>query len=239
MTGRQIDTDRRDHGDGRGGRTKAAHIADDLREAIAAGVFAQGTRLHQDELAARFSTSITPVREALRQLQAEGLLKGQSHRGVTVVSPDLEQITSTYVLRRLIEPYAARRAAVRLSRQDFAHAREANEQLQRAQRSKDQLLARRLNHDFHFVFYRACGLPTVVAQIERLWATFPWSELQLHVVRGREAVREHNGILEAIVQDDQPAIQERLEAHVRNGYAILIEHLGHAGVSDPFELGST
>ena len=238
MTGRRIDTERRDSADERGGRTKAARIADELREAIASGVFAQGTRLHQDELAARFSTSITPVREALRQLQAEGLLKGESHRGVTVASPDLEQITSIYVLRRLVEPYAARRAAVRLSRQDFARAREINEELQKAQRSKDQLLARRLNHDFHFVFYRACGLPTVVAEIEHLWATFPWSELQLHVVRGRDSVREHNEILEAVIQDDQPAIQQRFEAHLRNGYAAVMEHLGHVGADDPFEIAS-
>jgi DNA-binding GntR family transcriptional regulator len=238
MTGRQIDKTHRGNDDGRGGKTKAAHIADELREAIATGVIAQGTRLHQIELAGRFATSITPVREALRQLQAEGLVEGQSHRGVTVASPDLEQITSIYVLRRLVEPYAAQRAALRLSRQDFARAREINRQLLEAQQSKDQLAARHLNHEFHFVFYHACGLPTVVAEIERLWATFPWTELQLHVVRDRESIREHSEILDAVVEDDQPAIQERFEAHLLNGYAALMEHLGYAGGSDPFEIGS-
>jgi DNA-binding GntR family transcriptional regulator len=215
------------------GKTKAARIAEELREAISTGVIAQGTRLYQDELATRFSTSITPVREALRQLHAEGLVEVESHRGVTVSTPDFERITAIYILRRLVEPYAARRAATRLSRQDFARATAINESLREAQEAGDQLQERQLNRDFHFAFYSACGLPTVVAEIERFWATFPWSVL--HVVRGEESYREHVQILEAIVENDQPRIQELLELHLENGYRALMEHLGHAGASDPFE----
>jgi DNA-binding GntR family transcriptional regulator len=236
MSVRRADASGRDGGQPT--KTKAARIAEELREAIATGSIAQGTRLHQDQLAAQFSTSITPVREALRQLQAEGLIEGQSHRGVTVASPDLEQIKSIYVLRRLIEPYAARRAALRLSKQDFAQAEEINRELLQAQQEGDPLRSRRLNHDFHFVFYGACGLPTLVTEIERLWATFPWSELQLHVVRGRESVREHAAILEVMIADDQAAIQEQFESHLRNGYLALMEHLAHIDGGDPFDVAS-
>ena len=124
---------------GRASTTKASQIADELREAIAAGEIAQGTRLQQDELSARFSTSITPVREALRQLQAEGLLVGEPHRGVAVASPDLEQITSIYVLRRLIEPFAAQRSARRLSKLDFERAYDVNAKLAKAQKARQKL----------------------------------------------------------------------------------------------------
>lgn len=215
------------------GKTKAAWIADELRHAISGGMIAQGTRLYQDDLATRFSTSITPVREALRQLHAEGLVEVESHRGVTVSTPDVEQITSIYVLRRLVEPFAAARSATRLSRRDFARARQINAELLAAQESADQLQARRLNRDFHFVFYTACGLPTVVAEIERFWATFPWSEL--HVVRRKESFREHEQILGAIVDNDQPRISELFATHMRNGYHALMDHLGHGAVSDPFD----
>jgi DNA-binding GntR family transcriptional regulator len=213
--------------------TKAARIAEELREAIATGVLPQGTRLYQDELAVRFSTSITPVREALRQLHAEGLVVVESHRGVTVSTPDVERITAIYVLRRLVEPFAARRAATRLSRQDFARARATNESLLEAQQAGDRLLERQLNRDFHFVFYEACGLPTVVAEIERFWATFPWAEL--HVVRGIESYSEHEQILDAMVENDQPRIQQLFETHLHNGYRALMAHLGHDGASDPFD----
>jgi DNA-binding GntR family transcriptional regulator len=215
------------------GKTKAARIAEELRDAIAAGTIPQGTRLYQDELATRFSTSITPVREALRQLHAEGLVEVASHRGVTVSAPDVEGITAIYVLRRMVEPFAARRAATRLSRRDFDRARALNEQLLEAQQASDQLTARQLNRDFHFVFYEACGLPTVTAEIERFWATFPWSEL--HVVRGAESHREHVQMLDAIVENDQQRIQDVFDMHMRNGYLALMEHLGHPGATDPFD----
>lgn len=216
---------------GRSPRTKAGRIAADLREAIVSGEIEKGTRLYQDELAARFSTSITPVREALRQLHAEGLVALESHRGVTVSAPDVEQITGTYVLRRLIEPFAVERAAARLSRQDFARAGRINEQLLAAQTGGDQQLARRLNREFHFLFYDACGLPTVTAEIARLWAGVPWSEL--HVVRGDESCREHERILAAVVADDGDAIRELLVRHIENGWRALVDRLGFHG-DDPF-----
>jgi len=220
----------------RASRTKAGRIAAELRAEIVAGTLPAGVRLYQDELAERFSTSITPVREALRQLQAEGLLEGRSHRGVTVTAPDVERITSVYVLRRLVEPYAARRAALRLSRQDFARARSINEELRRAQRVNDQLLARRLNREFHFVFYEMCGLPTLVAELERLWATFPWSEL--HVVLRPGSVREHERILDAVMRDDGDEIEAALAEHLRHGYAAVMKQLGRHVAGDAFDVAT-
>ena len=217
---------------GRPDRTKAGRIAADLRDAIVSGTIEQGTRLYQDELAARFSTSITPVREALRQLHAEGLVSLDSHRAVSVSAPGVEQITGTYVLRRLVEPFAVQRAASRLSRQDFASARRINESLLSAQGDGDQQLARQLNREFHFLFYDACGLPTVTAEIARLWAAFPWSEL--HIVRGGDSHREHEEILAAVVDDDQFAIGDLFARHLQNGWRALIEYLGFDAV-DPFE----
>jgi DNA-binding GntR family transcriptional regulator len=217
-------------------RTKAARIAAELRAEIVAGTLPAGVRLYQEDLAERFETSITPVREALRQLQAEGLLDGRSHRGVTVTTPDVERIKSIYVLRRLVEPYAARRAALRLSRQEFARARSINDALRRAQREKDQLLARRLNRDFHFVFYEACGLPTLVAEIERLWVSFPWSEL--HVVLRADSVREHVRILDAVMRDDGDEIEAALAEHLRHGYAAVMKQLGRTVHGDPFDVAT-
>jgi DNA-binding GntR family transcriptional regulator len=221
---------------GAGTRTKAGVIADGLREAIAGGALAAGTRLSQDELATRFSTSTTPVREALRQLVAEGLVDTESHRGYKVSAPDFDRITAVYVLRRLVEPFAVRRAASRLSRQDFARAQRINDELLAAQQADDQQLARQLNREFHFVFYNACGLTAVVTEIERFWGMFPWSEL--HIVRRSESFEEHQQILEAVIADDQPEIQRLLELHMRNGYVGLIKHLGHSVDVDPFEVSA-
>lgn len=82
---------------------------------IAEGELARGSRIRQDVIAARFKTSITPVREALRLLEAEGMLVSEPHRGVRVADADYERVKTVYLLRRLVEPYAMRRAARRLS----------------------------------------------------------------------------------------------------------------------------
>jgi DNA-binding GntR family transcriptional regulator len=131
---------------------------------------------------------------------------------------------------------SASAAASRLSRQDFARAQRINDDLPAAHQAGDQLLARQLNREFHFVFYNGCGLPAVVAEIERFWGMFPWSEL--HIVRQSESFAEHRQILAAVIADDQPEIQRPLEVHMRNGYFALIKQLGHSVDVDPFEVSA-
>ncbi|MDO8211658.1 GntR family transcriptional regulator [Conexibacter sp. CPCC 206217] len=214
--------------------TKAGRIADELREIIASGQIERGTRLHQDVLAKQFDASITPVREALKLLQAEGLLEAQPHRGVRVAQPNVDEIASIYVMRRLVEPHAARRAARRLSRRDYDIARRLNEEYAAASSQEQARRARQLNHDFHFVVYNACGLPTLVAEIERLWTGFPWATLQVR--RGRQnSYDEHLRMLEALIADDQPAIQQLFESHITRGFASLMEHIDPTRTMDPFD----
>lgn len=218
----------------KGAGTKAARIADSLRETIATGGLEDGTRLYQDQLAEEFKTSITPVREALKLLQAEGLLVAEPHRGVRVAFPDLDQIASIYVMRRLVEPYAARRSARRLSRIDLDRARQINERFGAAGED-DALEARRLNQDFHFTFYEACGLPTLVSEVKRLWTGFPWAALQVHRGAATPSYEEHLRMLAAVEEDDEPAIQSLFEAHIFHGFEALVAHIGVTLVADPFE----
>jgi DNA-binding GntR family transcriptional regulator len=105
--------------------TKRDQIFEELRRMILSGELPRGARLPQDDLARRFGASITPVREALRLLEADGIVVAEPHRGVRVAGVDLEQVKATYVLRRLSESYAMRRAMLRVSRRDMATAREA------------------------------------------------------------------------------------------------------------------
>ena len=87
--------------------TKRDQIVDELRRRILSGELARGERMPQDELARQFGASITPVREAMRQLEAEGLLVSEPHRGVRVAGVDVDEVTATYVVRRLDSPERA------------------------------------------------------------------------------------------------------------------------------------
>jgi DNA-binding GntR family transcriptional regulator len=216
-----------------GAATKAARIADALRETIARGDLEDGARLYQDRLAEQFETSITPVREALKVLQTEGLLVAEPHRGVRVARPNLDQIASIYIMRRLVEPYAAKRSARRLSRLDLDWARQINERFGEAGGDAEE--ARDLNRKFHFTFYNACGLPTLAAEIEHLWSSFPWAALQVKRGHAEDSYQEHLQILTAIEAADEREIGTIFETHIRHGFEALVQHIGATLVTDPFE----
>jgi len=215
--------------------TKADLITDALREEIMAGTCAPGMRLQQAELAVRFQTSITPVREALKRLEAEGMLTGRAHHGVTVASPKVEQITSIFAIRHQVEPLAAQRAAVRLTRRDFERARQVNTRLAAANSTDGaEVAARSLNREFHFIFYGGCELPTLTLEIERLWAAFPWAALQVRGMRQRISEIEHFEMLEAVEQNDAARIRETFERHLQHGFLALMKQIGGSGaLPDP------
>jgi DNA-binding GntR family transcriptional regulator len=89
--------------------------ADLIRQAILDGELAAGTRLKEDELAARLDVSRTPIREALRRLEVEGLVVHEAKRGAAVRAYSAAELDDMYRLRALLEGYAARRAAERMT----------------------------------------------------------------------------------------------------------------------------
>src|SRR5204862_1479248 len=91
-------------------RITADYVADALREAIHRGALADGAVLNQAALASHFGVSRVPVREAMRQLQAEGLIETRAHRLAIVRGLDIDRIVEIYDLRALIEGYLIERA---------------------------------------------------------------------------------------------------------------------------------
>ena len=211
--------------------TKGEQIVDELRRRIVSGALPRGARMRQDELAREFGASITPVREALRALESDGLVVSEAHRGVRVAGVDLDQVTATYVVRRLTEVYAMRRATTRLSRRDLTQARRLLEPS-----LGPPVDARERNHRFHFYFYERCGLPGLSDRIEGLWRAFPW-DLLLHAPsRALQSHEEHLAILAAVEQGDVERVAQATELHLRNGYAAIRELLVGGDEPDPFDI---
>lgn len=213
--------------------TKREQILDELRRQILSGRLARGSWLRQDELARRFGASITPVREALSQLEAEGLVVAEPHRGVRVAGVDLDQVTATYVVRRLTESYAMRRATPRLSRRDLARARDL---LAAGDAEREAAAVRDRNREFHFLLYGRCGLPALVERIAALWQAFPWDLMLDSPERALASHHEHLDILRALEGGDPEDVARATEQHLRNGFASILRHLaGHDG-PDPFDI---
>ncbi len=216
--------------------SKRDRIVAEIRRLISEGELPRGQRLQQEELALRFQTSITPVREALRQLEAEGLLTAHPNRGVRVADADLEKVKLTYVQRRLVEPYAMRRATRRLAPRDVDRACRLVDEMEAAVALADRVELNRLNYDFHFLFYSRTGIPGLAEHIGALWQQFPWDVLQVLQARMLEADAEHRALLDAVRAGDVDAAGAATAVHLTNSFLRLAEHLTGSPVPDPFEL---
>lgn len=218
-------------------KTKKDLIAEELKTLIGSGELPRGTRIQQDELAARFDTSITPVREAMRQLEAQGLLVSEPHRGVRVAEADLEDVKGVYIARRLLEPYAAQRATLRVSRRDLEQAEQLLSAMTSASRGEqDGGKAREANREFHFLFYERCGIPSLVRTIDTLWLAFPWDILEVIPGRLERSIDEHGSMVEAVREGDVERVKTVFEDHIRRSYLGLCRHLTGEDSDDPFDL---
>jgi DNA-binding GntR family transcriptional regulator len=216
--------------------TKRDRIATELRRMIGEGEFPRGSRIQQDVLATMFKTSITPVREALRLLEAEGVIVGEPHRGVRVADANYDQVKTVYLLRRLLEPYAMRRAARRLSPRDVDWAERLVMEMEEAAAAGDRRELNATNHQFHFLYYAKCGNDGLTTEIEALWQKFPWDVLQVLDARATESSDEHRAILAATRAGDGEALAMATERHIAHSFAALAKHMTGSEISDPYDI---
>src|ERR1700742_966281 len=203
---------------------------------IASGQLARGERVQQDELAAHFKTSITPVREAMRELEAEGLLVSEPHRGVRVSEVNLDELQGVYVARRLLEPFAAALATQQISRRELAIAEGFLDAMEAAAAADDSDGVWAANRDFHFLIYRTCGIPRLLSQIESLWLAYPWDILEMLRDRSGQSFNEHRQFLAALREGAPRAASAACELHLRHSFHALVAHLSDDGADDPFDL---
>src|SRR3954451_24027232 len=127
--------------------TSTVRVRDELQHAILEGVLQPGERLRAEALAQRFGTSRTPVREALLQLEAQGLVEVEPNRGAVVRAFDRADLLDLYAVRALLEPAAAAMAARRIAAQDIDRLRANCDAAAAAGDDADAQIA--LNEEFH------------------------------------------------------------------------------------------
>ena len=140
-------------------------VVEALREAVLKGVLKAGQRLRQDELAATFGVSRMPIREALRQLESEGLVRLLPHRGAVVTSLTAEEVLEIYEIRSLLESHAMALAVPRLTDDRI---RQLEHLLAQMKEEKDPLQQVDLREAFYQTLYEASGRSRLVALIMQL-----------------------------------------------------------------------
>ncbi len=214
-------------------RTKKDTIVELLREAILSGELEPGERLHQDRLAERFSVSSTPIREALRELEAEGAINHVPRKGVRVADVNqtrLRELREIYLIRGALESLATRLAVPYLN---VVYVQRLKAQLaaMEAEATNGQLKKlRKQNYDFHMLIYQAADTPQLLKIIRVLWTQFPWDTL--HVLPGRAAnsIEEHKRIVQAIEDGNAKLASQLMQEHIDHSAAALTEFLQQGAV---------
>lgn len=205
--------------------TKTQIALQELREDIRSGTLAAGERLRVDEVAAELGMSPTPVREALRLLQADGLVEFRPHQGIVVASLSATQTAEIYHLRALLEPDAVMLAVPRMSEHQLAELRRLHEKVVKAVHSGRGSAVSDTNAAWHWALYRNCGSDHLVAFIQRLWDAFPWRTIWAITGRAEQSLREHQEVMDAIDAGDAELAAERMRTHVLSGVETLINRL--------------
>lgn len=196
-------------------RTTPDLIADALREAIFAGEFEDGEELNQVALAEHFGVSRVPLREAMRQLQAEGLITVEAHRRAVVTGLTPETLVELFDLRTLLESYLLELALPNTSGKELE---ELADICKRMEATSDRLEWLSLNREFHRLLYRPARRAFSLSLVEQLMGKAQrylnlWSAGK-GIERRDEANREHRRILAAAKRGDVEGATQVLRTHI-------------------------
>jgi DNA-binding GntR family transcriptional regulator len=197
-------------------------VRDLLEEAILEGELKPGERLRAEALAQRFGTSRTPIREALVQLEGQGLVELEPNRGAVVRTFDRDDVRDLYEVRALLEPAAAARAAQRISADDLDRL-----QALCADASVDEQIVN--NETFHRIIVEAAGSPRLevamraASGIPRAFRSLFW-----HDDRQRaESLLCHRRLVSALRAGDPRLAEAVMRMHILGAVAFLEETWPH------------
>ena len=196
-------------------RTAPEVVADYIRDAIHRNELRPGQQLQQEELAAKFGISRIPVRDALRQLQGEGLVDLYPNRGAFVANPGLEELREVFELRILLEVHALKIAVPQYTKEDLEICSSLQTQMESATTQSEYW---RVDQEFHAALYSPSRQPRTLGLIENLRGVVNRYYF-LYLRAGdctEECRKEHRQILRACQKRDVTGAAVALEKHLRN-----------------------
>jgi DNA-binding GntR family transcriptional regulator len=203
----------------------SARIARDLRDAILAGEYAPGARVRQEVLAARYGASRAPVREALRILEADGLVTLVANTGAWIARLNLEECTEMYQIRERIEPLLLTRSLPRLGPAAVALLGRLAGEMADTEEVETFL---RLDREFHLLSYAAADTTLLGDLVHRLWNTTQHYRRAYTMLLDGSSNRivhdEHHMLVSAIAAGDGEDAERVLAGHIRRTRLQLALH---------------
>lgn len=208
-------------------QTLTSAVTESLRQRILSGEFADGQQLRQEALSNEYGVSRVPVREALRQLEAEGLIQIIDHKGALVSKLSLEDVLELLEIRAMLEGSVLKAAIPCHTRADHDLAQQTLREFEHALRNNDVRHWGELNSRFHLALYRAAKRPNTLALIEQLHnKTDRYTRMQILFTRTMErAHEEHSQLLELSRQGKADEAAEFIRFHILSAGHALEDYL--------------
>ncbi|WP_298775298.1 GntR family transcriptional regulator [uncultured Shewanella sp.] len=198
-------------------KTRTQVVVEVLREKILSGHIKAGEPLRQSALADELNVSRIPIREALLQLEAEGLVRFEAHKGATATELSVEQVTELFELRALIETELLAKAIMNMQDEDIEKAEHILIELEFAFKQKQSVSSwSELNRQFHTSLYQAANRPYALDMVQGLKTNCDrYIRLQLLLAGGiAQAEKEHRELLDYCKQKNVDAAVTLLRQHI-------------------------
>lgn len=211
-------------------QTLRERILETIREAILSGQLKAGEKVAEPELAERFGISRTPIREAFRQLESEGYLTVIPRKGAVVTDLSEREVEEFYSIKSILEGYAARVAAEKMSTKDYERLEAINMRLKKLAEEGDVKTFFRVHDEFHELFIRAAGNDKLFDLIGQMLRKFNRLRMASLALPGRMeiSVQEHMKILDAFRRHDGEMADNLVRKNAAYGGQVLIQSLGQS-----------
>jgi DNA-binding GntR family transcriptional regulator len=213
-------------------------IANSVKQEILAGKYPPGVRVRQEDIAEQFGASRSPVREALRILEADGLIKLVAHTGAWIADLSQAECEEMYQLRERVEPLLLRLSLPGLS---DAKILELEKLTKAMEATKDVEEFLRLDREFHLLSYSGADTTLVGDMVNRLWNTtqhYRRAYSQMMAASSfKPAHYEHHLLLAAIGKGDAEDAERILFGHIRRTRLELSQHPDIFTKSSSYEVG--
>jgi DNA-binding GntR family transcriptional regulator len=209
---------------GRKYRSKTTLAREALTAAIMNGDYSSGQRFNVRQLADDLDMSITPIREALRFLEAEGMVVYDEHRSISAVELSEADATEIYALRSLLEGMVTEWSVENSSDEDLAAITRAHENMLNAVQSGADAAAHGCNREWHFAIYQSSGSTLAMEFIAKLWIRYEWNSIWQVPGRLEKSLAEHEGITNAILRRDAEMAGRLMREHVGGGHMAVRDY---------------
>lgn len=206
-------------------KMNAQHLAYEyIRERILDGTYKGGMKIVEERLASEIGVSRTPIREAIKRLEQEGLIKNKQ-----IYHPTVQDLIYIYEIRIALESFAAKRAALTMSKESLEALEHTIKESRHLLSEGQSINIYQVNQHFHELIIKESQNPILIDHLKKTQIIFYMFSLRLDLYNRPQLIEEHEEIYEAIKNRDSQLAEELMSQHLYKDMNFTLEIIGRKG----------